>query len=111
MREFFHGWRRKAGVVSFVMACVGVALLPRFLDPYDDASFNRSVWKSSTQEQRAKMTRDVITKHIRRGAASNGLDRRGSTMPPSSGRTHVRWRPTRRRKYCPGNRSRHHEDG
>jgi hypothetical protein len=69
MREFFHGWRRKAGVVVFVMACVGVALLPRFLDPFDDASFNRSVWKSSTQEQRAKMSRDVITKHIRPGAA------------------------------------------
>ncbi|MDB5343332.1 MAG: hypothetical protein JWP89_1709 [Schlesneria sp.] len=68
MREFFHGWRRKAGVVTFVMVCVGVALLPRFLDPFDDASFNRSDWMSSTPEQRAKMARDVITKHIRRGA-------------------------------------------
>jgi hypothetical protein len=69
MREFLHGWRCKVGVVSFVVACVGAALLPRFLDPFDDASFNRSDWMSSTQEQRAKMARDVITKHVRRGVA------------------------------------------
>ena len=35
MREFFHGWRRKAGVISLVMACLLMAAWVRSLSIHD----------------------------------------------------------------------------
>lgn len=39
MREFFHGWRRKAGCVTLVMACAIAGLGMRSRISYDIASF------------------------------------------------------------------------
>ena len=40
MREFFHGWRRKAGCVTLVMACVLAGLWVRTMIFADQIVFN-----------------------------------------------------------------------
>lgn len=39
MREFFHGWRRKAGCVTLVMACVVAGARSRSFSTIDAVSF------------------------------------------------------------------------
>ena len=39
MKEFFHGWRRKTGVVSLVMACAVMGLWLRSLKVWDFYAF------------------------------------------------------------------------